>query len=188
MKTYEIEIEGISPIVCNTRQKEIDDEIKKLKKDELAEWEEKNWRRKAVTNDNGKVILRRSWFRGMLINSAKGTRLIPHFATTKSATFTKYLGSTFVDNDPVLGDIKEFQPYGDYVDGNPSSSKGSSKVWKIRPMLKKWKVVIKLHDPFGRMEKSELKELLEYGGFVVGVGDARKLRYGRFKTNSIKEV
>jgi len=124
----------------------------------------------------------------MLINAAKGSRLVPHFATSKKETYTKYIKSLAILDQPILSHRDDFEPWGTFVNGNPSSYRNSSKVWKIRPLLEKWNVTFKIIDPFGRMKKSELKELLEYGGMIVGIGDARELRYGRFIVESIKEV
>jgi len=190
MKTYEIKIKNMegSPIVCNTRQRELDLEMKELKKNEIEEWEEKNWLRKAVTNKKGEVLLKREWLRGCIINAAKSSKLIPHFATSKKETYTKYVKSLAILDQPSLAHKDKFEAWGEFVNGNPSSFRSSSKVWKIRPMLKNWNVSFKIMDPFGRMQKKELKELLEYGGMIIGIGDARELRYGRFTVESIKEV
>ena len=46
MKTYSVKIRGVSPLFFNVRSREIDMELKKLKKNEYEEWEEKNWIKK----------------------------------------------------------------------------------------------------------------------------------------------
>ena len=56
-KKWIVEIKGIKPLISNVRKRELDAEIKALKKDELAEWEENNWQRKAEIDENGMVII-----------------------------------------------------------------------------------------------------------------------------------
>lgn len=40
----------------------------------------------------------------------------------------------------------------------------------------------------GRMKIDELKELLSYGGWFIGLGDQRPMGFGRFEVVSVKEL
>ena len=69
---YEIGIKGIEgvPVAWNVQKKEIEDEKKKLKRDELSEWEEKNWKCKAeyegdVKNGKNKVLIPARWIKNI---------------------------------------------------------------------------------------------------------------------------
>ena len=75
--------------------------------------------------------------------------------------------------------------FGAYVGAQGAGSR--SKVWKVRPMVKEWKGVFEIIDPLGRMRREELEELMNYGGYIIGIGDARALNYGRFDVTEVKE-
>ena len=191
MKKYEIKIRGTTPVIYNRLKKELEDEKKKLKKNELNEWEEKNWIRKAEIRD-GMLILPREWFKSMLINAAKKTRLVPHFATSKKETFTQYIGSCMVE-DAIFYDGKkpltkdDLKPFGAYMGAQGANSK--TKVWRVRPTFTPpWTATITFIDPFERITIDELKELVEFGGAFIGIGDSRNMNYGRFEVVSIKEA
>lgn len=186
MKTYEIHIRGITPLIWNRMKKELDDEQRKLKKDQLREWEEKNWKRKAEFDDKGNLLVPPEWIKSALIEAAKKTRMVPSFATTKQQTYTYYMQSSMVTEVQPIGKIEELEPFGAFVGGRGAGSK--TKVWKIRPHLKIWKPTFRLKDPDGRMTNDELKELLEFAGMMVGIGDNRINNFGRFEVDKMVEV
>ena len=66
-KRWSVTIEGIKPLISNVRKRELDAEMKALKKDELSEWEENNWRRKAEVDGDNLVVIPARWIRAMLI-------------------------------------------------------------------------------------------------------------------------
>lgn len=164
-------------------KKEVEDEKKGLKKNELNGWEEENWLKKAEIEGN-KVLIPSRWVMSMLLNACKQTRIVPYFETRKSATYTNYVSSCMIDNVSPVANIKELKPYGAFVSAQGTKRTGN-KVWRIRPMLKKWKVSFDFIDPYGRMKKEELQELLEYGGMFIGIGDNRKNNFGRFEVKSV---
>jgi len=90
MKKYSVRLRSTTPLLLNVRQKELDDELKELKKDQLSEWEEKNWRRKAERDKKGNVIFPLRWFRSAFIQACKSSGLVPSFATSKKQTYTRY--------------------------------------------------------------------------------------------------
>ena len=193
VKKYEISISGMNPVIYNRMKKEIEDEKKKLKKNELQEWEEKNWIKKADWNDDGELVLPKEWFKGMLLNACKQTRLVPHFATSKKSTFTSYIGGCLIDDSIFYRDGRaatkdDLHAFGAYMPAQPGSA-NRSKVWRVRPMLDEpWSAKIIFVDVYGRMKKSELEELVEYGGMYIGIGDSRKEGYGRFDVSSIEVI
>lgn len=171
--------------MANVRQREIDDELKKLKRDQFDEWEKENWKRKAERDKKGNVILPVRWFRSAFIQACKSSMIVPHFATSKKQTYSKYAQSMIFQDTNFKISENELKEYGSYVGAQGANSK--TKVWKIRPMIEFWETDIEIIDPFGRMSEGELKELLEYAGMLIGVGDGRSLNFGRFEVVSIKE-
>jgi hypothetical protein len=188
VKKWNIKIESTTPIIYNRMKKEIEDEKKKLKKDQLAEWEEKNWMMKAEIN-NGNAVLPPEWIKSMLINACKQTRLIPHYATKKNETYTRYVQSMMIRPTPpiILSKKKDIIAHGGFYPGQPGRMT-SGKVWKIFPKLETWTAEFQIVDPFGRMLKDELQQLFEHAGMFVGLGDQRSRNFGRFEVVSIKEA
>lgn len=188
IKRYEIKIVGETPIIYSRMKKENEDEKKKLKKDELNEWEENNWLKKAEVN-NGDVVMPTTWIKSMLLNACKQTLLVPHFATTKKATYTRYFQSMLIPPKPliILAKTTELVQHGGYYPSQGAKKTGG-KVWKVFPKLNEWSATFTLVDPFGRMRKEELKELMDYGGMFVGIGDQRAMNFGRFDVDYIKEI
>ena len=185
MKKYSVRLRATTPLLLNVRQRDLDKELKETKRDELEEFEENNWRRKAEIDKKGNVILPSRWFRASFIQACKSSGIIPSFATTKRQTFTKYSQSMIFQGTTFTCSVKELKPFGAYVGAQGAGSK--TKVWRIRPQIDMWETDIEIIDPFGRMSEKELKELFDYSGMLIGVGDGRGLNYGRFEIVSIKE-
>jgi hypothetical protein len=188
MKKYEIKIVGTTPLIWNRMKKEIEDEKKKLKKNELAEYEEKHWINKAEMN-NGNAIVPTTWLKSMLINACKQTGMIPHYATKKNERYTRYIQSVLIPPAPpiVICKKKQLKQLGGYYPGQPGKI-NSGKIWKIFPKVDEWTATFYVFDPFERMMKEELMKLLEYGGMFIGIGDQRPMNYGRFEVEYIKEI
>jgi hypothetical protein len=185
MKKYSVRLRSTTPLLLNTRQKDLDDELKELKKDQLTEWEENNWRRKAERDSKGNVILPVRWFRASFIQACKTSMLVPGFATSKKQTYTRYAQSMFFENVSFTCQEKELKEYGAYVGAQGANSR--TKIWRIRPQIDKWETDIEVLDPEGRMSSKDFEYLMRLCGTLVGVGDGRNLNFGRFEVVSIKE-
>ena len=186
MKKYIIGLKGITPLVFNTRQKEIDEEISKLKKDEYSEWESANWRRKAKRDKKGNVIIPVIWIKASFVNACKHSKMVPSFATSKRETYTRYAEAMyFIDTDFKCSE-KELILLESYMGAQGAGSK--TKVLKCYPKIDSWQTNVTIIDPAGRMSEKELKSLFEYAGMFEGIGDFRKVNCGRFEVVSIKEI
>jgi len=186
MKKYTIKVKGISPIVFNTRQQELDEERAELKKDQLAEWEKKNWRRKATTDDKGNVIIPIIWLKAAFVNACKHSRIVPNFATSKRETYTRYAEATYFANSTFKCSTKDLKLIEAYMGAQGANSK--TKVLKYYPKLDEWETQFEFSDPAGRMTEKEMKELFDFAGMFEGIGDFRKVNCGRFEVVSIKET
>jgi len=189
MKQFKIEVEGSTPLIWNRMKPELMEIMSNAKKSELDELEKKNWKMKAEIK-NKKLIIPPEWIMGAIINAAKQTKVIPHFATSKNQTYTKYLSSTRVECNGskyiIAGKESDLtRKFGYY---NSRGAMGGGKIAKYHPMLENWKATFIFTDPVGRLEKKELQEIIEWAGSVVGIGDQRKTGFGRFKIKTINEV
>jgi len=186
MKKYLVKVKSSGELLINVRQREVELELKDVKKNELEEWEMNNWKRKAELNDKGEVILPNRWFRSAFIQGCKSSRVIPHYATRKNETYSKYAESLIFQEGTFKCKPKDLIPFGAYVGAQGKNS--STKVWRIRPLIKKWENQFEIIDGIGRIQAKELKEILEFAGVLIGVGDGRNLNFGRFEVVSIKEI
>ena len=186
MKKYIIGLRGISPIVFNTRQKEIDVETSELKKDEYPEWEMKNWKRKALRDKKGNVIIPVIWIKASFVNACKHSRMVPNFATSKKETYTRYAEAMYFNDTDFKCNEKDLVLLESYMGAQGAGSK--TKVLKCYPKLEEWKTNVEISDPAGRMTEKELKALFDYAGMFEGIGDFRKVNCGRFEVDSVKEI
>jgi hypothetical protein len=188
MKKYNISITGTSPVIWNVMKRELELEKKKLKKNEYADWEEdaKNWKRKAEFDKLGNPIIPNRWFKSCMVASCKKNRIVPSFETKKNATYTNYVQSFMVFNigKPVCL-YKDLEEHGEFVGAQGKNS--DSKVWRVRPIKEKWKADFQVIDPVGRMTMGELKEIIEFAGLLIGIGDNRLNNYGRFELTKLVE-
>lgn len=189
MKKYKLEIVGIQPVIWNVLKREIELEKKALKKDQLSEWEEdrENWLKKAEYNNEGQIIVPERWLKSAFIDACKKTMIVPHFATRKNQTYTSYAQSMMVFNTmDVTYSPDDIVDFGAFVGAQGKNS--STKVWRVRPMLKEWTSTFSIIDPIGRMDKDEMTKILEYAGLMVGIGDNRVNNFGRFEIKKLTEV
>jgi len=185
MKKYTIKVKSTTPLLINVRDRNVELELKDVKKNELEEWEQNNWKRKAELDKKGNVILPNRWFRSSFIQGCKSSRVIPHFATRKNETYTKYAESLIFQGSTFSCKPNDLKPFGSYVGAQGKNS--STKVWRIRPQIDEWETEFEIIDALGRMSVKEMTEILEFSGMLIGVGDGRNLNYGRFEIVAIKE-
>jgi len=186
MKKYIVSLRGNSPLVFNTPQEEIARELKKLKKDQLAEWEEKNWKKKAERDSKGNVIIPERWIKSAFVNACKHSKKVPHFATSKKETYTRYSEALYFANSSFKCNDKDLKEIKAYMGAQGAGSK--TKVLKIFPKVDQWETTIEISDGLGRITIEEMKELFEFAGVIEGIGDFRKVNAGRFEILSIKEI
>lgn len=187
-KRYKIKIKGITPLVWNRLTTELRELTKSLKKDELEENELRNWMMKAEVKDKFAIIPKK-WISANLYNSAKQTRIVPWFATTKNQTYSRYVSNMVIsmDKDIVAGLKKDLKRKDAMLSSQGSRTSGG-KVLRCHPVLNEWSAEFVLIDTIGRMKIEELKFLEEWGGQAIGLGDQRSDNFGRFIVEEITEL
>lgn len=188
LKKWLITLRSVSPIIWNCYSLELQQEMSRIKNNEKDEWEKENWQRKAEYKDNFAVIPVR-WIRSCLYNACKRSGVKPYFEKSAKATYTSYFQiiSYEMIKDGIVAKKDALIPLALLLKAQPGSNK-STKVLRIRPLLKDWCVSFTLIDPAGRMNKEDLSVILETAGMFVGLGDSRPDNYGRFEVSEIKEV
>lgn len=188
-KKYTVKIKGNSPLCWNIMSRELYEDYKKLKGNEIDEFEHKKttWLRKAEYDKSGNnTIAPARWIKSALIEACKKTRIVPHFATRKSETYTFYVQSFMIFEKGIVCPKSNLKPFQQFL--SAQGTKGSSKVWRTKPFVESWSAEYKIVDPAGRMKVSELRSLLDFAGMFLGLGDNRVHNFGRFNVQSITEV
>lgn len=193
MKEFLIKLKSESSLVFDCLKKDVQDELKQCKQAEVDPFWNENWWRKAHFDYNGgktfednksqDVFLKNEWFRGMLGESAKKCRIVPHDANSKKATYTNHIKNLLVESEKPICKVKDLKQIGRY-----DVNKMGQKIWNLFPNIDSWESEIVIIDTVSRILKSELKELMEYGGLCVGIGAKRYFRHGRFSVIDIKEI
>lgn len=183
-KTFEIQIKGLEDVIWNVPHQDLEDERKKLKKNDLDPWEQLNWIRKAEYNTNGEPVFPKRWIKGVLITAAKKSRLVPGFAVSKNETFTYYINSLKIESVQTTFTKDDLRLHSQRVGAQGANSK--TKVRRYWPKKElPWEATITITDVMGRMEKEELEYLFSFGGLSCGIGDLRNYDFGRFEVMSV---
>ena len=186
MKTYEIKISGVADMLQNRLSKELIDEIKEIPNAKKEEWEEKNWERKLYKDKEDNIIIPEMGLHIFLQDSCKKYKVNPPKSIGR--TWTAYFKSSVLVLEPAIINNAKIEPYGVMVNGSPSSSKGSSKVYRVRPrILKGWSTTIKIMDTADYLKKTIVEEIFKCGGMFIGLCDWRPI-HGRFVVDSVKEI
>ena len=181
MKTYNVTITGISPLLMNRPSALIGDISKeKLQTDETPE---KSAEKKLYVNDEGKLYQPETHIKGSLVEAGKDQKVVGK----GKSTYSKIVGYA-VEINPfeILHKKQKWIPYS--VLAVCPSTRGRNLLH--RPMLKDWELDFEITFDDEQIPASILKECLERAGKFVGIGDwrpAKKGRFGKFQVTSYKE-
>ena len=210
MKKYKIKGNGVTPTVWNRISMELRKIQREAKKDELETIELKYWMLKAEIYDGKKImsdvkireivedsnefkgcymVAPPDWFGSNLYNSAKQTRIIPWYATSKNQTYTNYISNLKISPGKpiIIGKVEDVKKKEAMLPSQPGTKKGG-KVLRCHPILQDWNFEFEIIDTVGKMKIDELKELMNWGGMAIGVGDQRIYNFGRFEVMELKEL
>lgn len=189
MKKYEIHIKGVSDALQNKLDRAIIQEQSKIRKEELDNWEEENWRKKLYTAEidgEEKVVWPDRNVLGMIQEACKKYTVRPPKGVGR--TWTAYSKASLFVLEPSVIESGEIKPFGSMVNGNPSSGKKSSKVYKVRPLIPSgWTTTVHVVDALGKTDKDTIQGIFEVAGTLIGLSDWRPM-YGRFVVEKVKEV
>lgn len=183
---YEIDIEGVCPMLQNRLSKELNDTKKDIKKEKLEKWEQDNWRKKLYTDDSGRVVIKAQAIYKMLQEACSKTQTRPpkHIGRT----WGYYFKSSVIPLEDAVVNNAQITQLGTMVNGNPSAKGKSSKVFTIRPLVSMgWKATLSIVDLGDELDKVIVEEIASAAGKFIGVGDWRPL-HGRFKINKVRAV
>lgn len=183
MKTYNITIEGTSPLLMNRpSQLDIGDKSKDVKREtqtpqQIAE-------AKLYTDAEDRVYIPATWFQGAIVEAGKQKKMMGKGSS--KATYSKVAGSS-AEINPFEIVLEDKWKVFSILAVNPTT-KGRNVLH--RPQFDKWNVEFEITFDEEAIEVSVMKELFDIAGRVVGVGDwrpAKKGRFGKFQVTSWKE-
>lgn len=179
MKTYNVTIQGTSPLLMNRPSVLIGD-ISKDKKphsdDAQAEAEGR------LYEIDGKLYQPATHLQGALVEAGKHKKVVGK----GKSTYSKIVGYAAEINPFEIIHKKQKWEIFSILAVNPST-KGRNMV--NRPMLKEWELDFEVTFDETEIPESIMKELLDIAGRIAGLGDwrpAKKGRFGKFQVTSWK--
>jgi len=178
MQKYEVEVTGISPLLQNRFNSEQLDTTKK----KIITGKQVSVEDKAYTL-NGKPYCPQTYFTGCLIEAGK------NFKGKGKSNLSKIAGAMFDINPEAIPLTPEkWEIY--RISGVNPMTKGRMVI--ERPMFPiGWKAKFTLSVLTDDLDMGKIKEIFDYAGLYVGIGDwrpAKKGKYGKFILTSFKEV
>lgn len=185
-RTYEVTMEGFTPMLLNILKPERLDKANKPKRGEADKYEMENWRDKMLVED-GFVAFPSEYLERMLeIAASQEGSKIPG---KQGATYTKYFkSSVFVVEPTIRTNVKAdtVKPFIKAANGNPTAKKPAM-ILRYRPAIPDgWKAKCQLTVTCDLISEDILKSTARYGGSYVGLGDWRP-KFGRAKV-TIKAI
>jgi len=194
MKTYEVEIEGISPLMQNNIENILLGISDRPKAGNALIGDAEEWRRKVYYKPEIGVYIPSAYIEGALLKAAK------EFKVTGRKRATEYVKSgVFVEDEtlPLYVDGQTVKTIDEINNGNPNcyvdkrvvqnpNTKGRQ--IRYRPCFNNWSSRFRLVVFSDEYIPSELLlKILKYAGLYVGIGDYRP-RFGRFNVTKFEEV
>ncbi|MBU0959154.1 MAG: hypothetical protein KKB31_04370 [Nanoarchaeota archaeon] len=182
MKTYKVTIQGISPLLMNRPSALIGDISKERTQADVSPKEQAKL--KLYVNEKGKLYQPETHIKGSLVESGKNQKVVGK----GKATYSKIVGYA-VEINPfeIIHKKQGWIPYS-VLAVNPST-KGRNLLH--RPMLKEWELDFEVVFDEEQISAVVLKEIFDRAGRIVGIGDwrpAKKGRFGKFQLVSWKEA
>jgi len=181
MKTYKVEIKGISPLLQNKPEEYGFDE-QWVEKKANTDWE-KEALKKLYIDMEGKIYQPATHIERALIEAGKKIRVKGKGKATYSKLFGSMLSIPQLDIPHIITDYEIFKTLVVIP-----STKG--RVMRYRPMFKEWQLQFNIEFE-EEISVDAVKEALEIAGKYVGIGDWRpekKGKFGKFQVTSFQEV
>ena len=174
MKKIRVEVQGIAPLLQNRFPDEAHPEKEsKKKKKNYSDNEEAKIR---LYQDKGKVCQPASHFEATMIKASTAFKF-----EGKKTYKEPFKGGIFVNPSMIIHKIQKW-----IIDRQPVVI-NRARIMRARPRFDKWELAFEIQIIDDRIDPSVVKEVLDYAGLYVGIGDMRP-RYGRFKIKSFKVI
>ena len=167
MKKVKVRIEGTSPLLQHRFPMEENQENKSVRRKKEYPAEEE-CKKALYQDDKGKIYQPAEHILGALVMAAK------NFSYEKKRTYKEIVKSSVFVNPAVI--YHEHQKW--QIDRRPVVVM-KARIVRARPRFDKWALAFEIEFDNEVMGKDKLKEMLDYAGQRVGIGDYRPA-FGRF--------
>lgn len=184
MKTYKITITGTSPLLMNKpSQSMIGEKSKDSKRETMTLKEQAELK---LYELDGKLYSPATHLQGALVEAGKHKKMLGKGSSR--ANYSKVCGyAVQIEPFELIHKIQKWEVFS-ILAVNPTT-KGRNLL--NRPMLKNWELDFEVIFDDEQIEVPVMKELFDIAGKIVGIGDwrpAKKGRFGKFQVTSWKEV
>ena len=169
MKTYEVEIKGVTPLLFNKfNEADISDKVKKR----TGAVADKNVEDKLYKTDDGQVYTPATHLIGCIGNAAKEFKI----PGKRTSTYSKLVASSIsVEPFAIVHKKQKWDVFS--ISAVIPATRGRAMVH--RPRLNEWALAFTMGVDDGVPEET-LKNILDHAGQYVGIGDWRPQKRGQF--------
>lgn len=172
MKQVKVSIKGITPLLMHrfASEKKGDLAGPGKRRSGVPDWE-KEGEIAAYRDDKGKLYQPATHIECAMKEAAKNFKV----SGKRGATYSKLVASTLsVVPDAIPHKIQDYE-----IDSRPVVVQ-RARVTRYRPILKDWELDFILELPDDQLQVEVVKEILDYAGLYVGIGDFRPGKGGKF--------
>lgn len=181
MKEFNVTIKGTTPLLFN---KFIEASISKEVKKRAGAVKGIPIEEKLYELPNGKIYTPSTHLKGALINASKQFKI----RGKTRATYSKIVGASVdITPDAIVHKKQKWEEF--TVSAVNPSTKGRMMV--SRPKMDEWELGFKITFPETDIPVEVMKNILDYAGQYVGIGDWRpdkKGKYGKFIVTKFEEI
>lgn len=183
METYKATIQGISPLLMNRPSELIAEKSKERKTGNETNEEQA---KKKLYEINGTIYQPATHLQGCLIEAGKHLKVMGKGSS--KATYSKIVGYAVEVNPFEINHKRTKWETFSVLAVNPSTGR---RILLNRPMLRDWELDFEVTFDDTEISQEILKQLFDIGGRIVGIGDWRpgkKGRFGKFQVTKWQKV
>ena len=169
-KEYDVKVEGVTPLLFNRfLDMSIDSKVKKRS----GATKDVNVELKLYKDGKGQVCVPATWLYGALVEAGKNFKV----QGKGKSTYSKLIGSTIkINPEMFITSPQTWEPYS--ISAVNPMTRGRMMV--TRPRMNKWAFEFRLEFNEDDLPVEVIKNVLDYAGEYVGVGDWRPAKKGQF--------
>jgi hypothetical protein len=187
--TAQVEVEGVRPMLLSYFSPEAAIPLEKREKTGVAGNDPEEWRRRVLTTKGGQLYLPATYVFGVVKEGARYTKkgkstLVNEVVACLQVLDDKVLVDRFLPEEPVPTD--DTLPV--YMDIRSVKNPGS-KARNVRYRIAcspGWKVGFGLRWDKTIVSRAEMEAVVNDGGMFSGLGDGRKIGFGRFSVSKFE--
>lgn len=187
MKTFEIQIEGISALLIN-RFKEIDEVTQKMKKSGKKDYGTPRFQAEQtayIDSDTQKLWIPSSWVKGAITTVSSDYKLPSSRKSVKSV-----VGGAIIPLEEKIYFKEGYKLKDIEIDSRPCVVQ-RARIMRHRARLEKWTLVFNLEIEDSILEPDNVHQMLVDSGRRAGIGDFRASKggpFGRFAVTLWKQI